>query len=119
MSKMLVLILHSLTHFDGVVSRWHEDGVPALTVIDCVGTRGITEQGSRDDLPLLPRIRDLLQSDDAPRKIVMSIVPDDLVDRLVDGTQEVLGDLSVPGNGILAVLPVERIVGMRERPREG
>lgn len=116
MSKMIILVLHNLEHFDEVLSRWHEAGVPAVTVFDCVGTRGITEQGSRDDLPLLPRIRDLLQSDDAPRKMVMSIVPDDTAERIVSVTEEILGDLSEPSKGILAVLPVERVIGLREPP---
>jgi len=116
MSKMIVLVLHNLEHFDAVLSRWHEEGAPAVTVFDCVGTRGIMEQGTRDDLPLLPRIRDLLQSDDAPRRMVMSIVPDDVVDAIVDATVATTGDLAEAGNGILAVLPLERVIGLREAP---
>lgn len=118
MSKMVVLVLHSLEHFDAVLAGWHQEGAPALTVFDCVGTRGPTEQSQRDDLPLLPRIRDLLQSDDAPRKMVMSIVPDNTAGRIVAVTEEIVGDLSEPGNGILAVLPVELVIGLRDAPRQ-
>ena len=121
MSKMIILILHNLEHFDELLSRWHDEGAPAVTVIECVGTRSVGEQGRRDDLPLLPRVRDLLQADDAPRKMIISIVPDGAVDRVVDATEEIVGDLSEPRNGILAVLPLERVVGLREasdQPRQ-
>lgn len=113
MASMIVLVIHDLTHLDDLLSKWHEAGAPALTMIDCVGTRGVGEQVKSDDLPLLPKIRDLLQNDDAPRKMVFAIVPDETVDRLVDATVEILGDMMEAGNGILFVLPVSRVVGLR------
>lgn len=113
MSSMIVLVIHDLSQFDELLDRWHDAGAPALTMFDCVGTRGPSEQSRRDDLPLMPTIRDLLQSDEAPRKMIFSIVPDELVDPIVDATVEMLGDLSEEGKGILFVLPVARVVGLR------
>ena len=118
MSSMIVLVIHDLSQFDELLDRWHDAGAPALTMFDCVGTRGPREQGERDDLPLMPTIRDLLQSDDAPRKMIFSIVPDDAVDPIVDATVDMLGDPSEEGKGILFVLPVARVIGLRLRKDE-
>ena len=113
MPSMVVLVMHDKAQFDDVLERWHDAGAPAVTMLDAVGTRGPGEQGQRDDLPLMPSIRDLLQHDDAPRKMVFTIVPDEVVDTIVDATVDLIGDLSEPGKGILFVLPVSRVVGLR------
>ena len=114
MHSMVVLVLHNLTRFEEVLSAWHEAGASAVTILESVGTRGPREQARREDLPLLPSIRDLLQSDDAPRKTVFSIVRDELVERLIQTTTDIVGDLQQPGNGILFVIPVTRVEGLRE-----
>lgn len=113
MSSVVILVLHNLSRFEEVLAAWHDAGAPAVTIYDCVGTRDVREQARRDDLPLLPTIRDLLQSDDAPRKTILAVVPDEAVDAIVRATEKTVGDLRQPGNGILFVLPTTRVVGMR------
>jgi len=41
----------------------------------------------------------------------------DVVDRLTQATVQVMGDLSEPGKGILFVVPVTRVLGLRPPPR--
>jgi nitrogen regulatory protein PII len=118
MPSAAVLILHDLSRFDEVVAAWHEAGAPAVTIVDAMGTRDPREQAQRDDLPLMPSIRDLLQSGDAPRRVVVALVEDAAVDALVDATEQVLGDLREDGNGLLFIVPVSRAVGLR-RPGGG
>ena len=109
-----MLVLYNLSHFEEVVAAWHDNGAAELTIIDALGTRLPWEQTRRDDLPLIPSIGDLLQSDDAPRRIIFTTVPDHVVDPLIATTERVLGDLHERGNGTLIALPVTRIVGLRE-----
>lgn len=113
MPSMVLLVLHDLKHFNAVMAAWRESGAPAITILDSVGTRELEEQGKRDDLPLMPSVRDLLQSDDAPRKTIFTIVEDAIVDPLIEATERVMGDMSEPQKGILVVLPVSRVVGYR------
>ena len=114
MPNLLMLVLYNLDHFEEVVAAWHDNGAAELTIIDGLGTRLPWEQMRRDDLPLLHSIRDLLQSDDAPRRIILTAVPDHVVDRLILATEGVLGDLNERGNGTLIALAAARIVGLRE-----
>lgn len=109
MPSMVVLVAHDQGDVDEVITRWHEAGAPAVTIIDSMGTRR-PEEALRGELPLLPSIRDLLQSDDAPRKTVFAVVPDELVDALVQATGEAIGGRPDSGAGFLFVLPVARVV---------
>lgn len=113
MPSMVMLVLHDLTYFNAVMASWRDAGAPAITILDSVGTRELEEQVTRDDLPLMPSIRDLLQSDDAPRKSIFAIVEDAIVDPLIEATEKVMGDLAEAQKGILFVLPVTRVVGYR------
>ncbi len=110
---MVLFVLHDMSKLDAVMTAWREAGAPAITILDSVGTREMDERGRRDDLPLMPTIKDLLQSDDAPRKTLFSIVENATVDALVAATEEVLGVLSEAGKGILVVTELSKVVGFR------
>jgi hypothetical protein len=111
--SLVVLILHNIARFEAVLAAWHDAGAPAVTILDCVGTRDVREKLQREELPILPSIRDLLASDDAPRKMIMSVVPGEIVNLLIKATEDAVGDLTAPGNGILFVVPLSRVAGLR------
>lgn len=113
MPSVVILITLRSKPLEEILSAWHDAGAPSVTVFDCVGTRTGEEQGGREDLPLLPTIRALLQSEEAPRKAILAVVPDVVVDALVRASEEVIGDLSQEGNGIIFSMPLGRVVGMR------
>jgi hypothetical protein len=113
MYSLVLFVLHEMSQLDEVMTAWREAGAPAITILDSVGTREMDEYGHRDDLPLMPTIKDLLQGDDAPRKTMFSIVENASVDALIKATEEVVGDLSEEGKGILAVMELSNVVGYR------
>lgn len=114
MPSMVMLVMHDSNLFGEMLAAWRAAGAPAVTILDSVGTRELDEQAKRDDLPLMPSIRDLLQADDAPRKTIFAVVQDDTVDPLVKATHDILGDLSEPKKGILVVMPVSQVYGFRK-----
>lgn len=113
MPSLVVLVMHDASLLHDVLSAWREAGAPETTILDSVGTRELDERPRRDDLPLMPSISDLLQSDDAPRKTLFSVVEDDRVEPIAAATQEILGDLSEEHKGILFALPVSHVWGQR------
>ncbi|MEX0785559.1 MAG: hypothetical protein WD939_02870 [Dehalococcoidia bacterium] len=113
MYSLVVMVLHNLTHFDAVMAAWRAAGAPAITILDSVGSRELSEQAQRDDLPMMPTIRDLLQAEDAPRKTLFSVVEDQHIDAMIRATEEIVGHLSGPEKGILFVVPTSRVVGYR------
>lgn len=115
MPSLVALVLFDLRHFEATLAAWRGAGASAVTILDSVGTRELEEQARRADLPLMPSIRDLLQAEGAHRKTIFSVVQDDVVEPIIKATEEVMGDLSEPHKGILFVMPVSRVVGIRRR----
>jgi hypothetical protein len=70
----------------------------------------------RDDLPLFPTLKDIMEVDDEHSRTLFAVVPDGFaMDALVEATEQVTGKLNAPNTGILFTLPVNRAWGL-ERP---
>ena len=113
MYSAVFLVLIDLGLLGDIIAAWREAGAPAITIFDSVGTRELDDFKHRDDLPLIPTIKDLIQEDDGPRKTMFAIVENDTVDSIIKATEETLGDLSEEGKGILMVMQLAKVVGYR------
>jgi len=112
------LVLDDLRHEMTIYDAWEAVGVTGITIINSTGLGRVRQHAHlRDDAPLMPSLRSLLYGDEEHHRTFMSIVDgDELVDRLIAATQNILGDLTLPDTGILYVMPVTRVVGV---PRRG
>lgn len=113
----VMLVLHDVSRLHEVMLAWEDAGVSGVTVIATSGLGRIRHSTAlREDLPLIPNLSDLLngQHEEMFNRTMFSIVESDaLVDKLVEATERVLGDLNKPRNGIIAVLPIARVHGLR------
>ena len=117
MQYLVLLVLHDVDRLNEVLVAWEDAGVGGVTVIATTGLGRIRERFSalRDDLPLIPSIHDLLISpnEEILNRTLFSIVDSEaLADKLVKATEDTIGDLSRPRNGILAIIPVARVYGL-------
>jgi hypothetical protein len=63
----------------------------------------------------MPSLEDFLPRVEQLSRTVFSMVDDDtVVEQVIAATQQVVGDLSEPDRGLLMVLPVERVYGLRK-----
>jgi hypothetical protein len=68
----------------------------------------------RDDLPLIPSLRSLMESEEYHHRTAFTVLDDDFdLDRLVEATQRVVGDFDAPNSGLMLVVPVARAWGLR------
>lgn len=111
MPSVVVLVLRDLNRFDALLTAWREAGAPAATILDTVGLDQLEARRGRDDLPLLPTLRDLLRSEEEPSKTIFSVVDDRFVEPLIEATERVLGDLAQPDRGVLFAFPVTHVRG--------
>jgi nitrogen regulatory protein P-II 1 len=73
----------------------------------------------RDDLPLLPSLRDLLASEELHHRTLFTVVGDELaLERVITATERVVGDLSRHHTGLLFVVPVTRVLGLERADLE-
>jgi hypothetical protein len=107
MPKLIVAIVLNIDTCHDVIRVWEEAGVSGATILDSIGMRHLLEHTQRDDLPLMPSLRSLLESEEYNHRTILSVVPDDLdVEDLVRRTEAVVGNFDDADTGFLFVVPV-------------
>jgi nitrogen regulatory protein PII len=71
----------------------------------------------------MPSLANLLKRREERHRTMFTVVEnEEKVDELIEATQKIIGDLNNAHNGVLFVLPVSRVVGLRggqERAKSG
>jgi nitrogen regulatory protein PII len=97
-----------------VLDEWAKAGASGATILESTGLarmRGVL----RDDLPLVPSLRDLLRSDEMHNRTIFTVVDDDeVLEQLLKVTQEII-DFTQPRSGLLFVVPVTTVIGLKQR----
>src|SRR5574342_48448 len=102
MPVLLVAIIDDLSKIWDVIDEWERLGVSGATIYDSSGLNKARQL--RDDLPLFPSVRELLEDEVD-------------VEALVRATEKIVGPLDSPHTGILFTVPVLKVWGLR-RPEK-
>ncbi|NKQ37030.1 MAG: P-II family nitrogen regulator [Chloroflexi bacterium] len=115
MYHMILLVLDNLEQCPDVLAAWEAAGAPGATVLESTGLARMRYSAIRDDLPLMPSITSLLKGREEYHRTLFTVVADETqVDRIIEATQTITGNLDGPDTGVLFVLPVTRAVGLRD-----
>jgi hypothetical protein len=115
MAFLVMYVLDSVAQLAGVLDAWETAGVTGITIFDTTGIGRLRQAVLRDDLPLMPSLSDLLSQPDINHKTLMSVIDDEaVVDRVIETTKTIVGDFSEHHSGILCVLPVLRVYGIKK-----
>jgi nitrogen regulatory protein PII len=113
MYYMVMAIINELDQCPRVMDAWDEANVPGITILESTGLGSVRRAGYRDDLPLMPSLSDLFKREEHRHRTIFTVVDsEEMVDRLIEITENIIGDLNQPHNGVLFVLPVSRVVGL-------
>ncbi|MGQ9832663.1 MAG: hypothetical protein ACUVRJ_02515 [Candidatus Villigracilaceae bacterium] len=114
MSSFILFVLHDSEKLNDLLAAWKEAGIRGATVMFNTGLGRLRlNEGLRDDLPLIPSLSDFFDHPELHGRTVFTVVDDDaLINRLVEVTQQIVGDLNQPDTGLLIVLPVSRVYGL-------
>jgi hypothetical protein len=117
---MILFVLHDPARLKEVLNTWNDAGVSGITILPSTGLKRLSETAIlRDDVPLIPSLEDLTQMKESLNRTLMTIVPtDEMVDKVLATTQDLVGDLNLPNTGILAVVPLVRVYGLERRDYE-
>ncbi len=117
MPKCVVAVIPNLEKVHDVLRAWEALGVPGVTMIDTIGMASLRQWVGREDLPLVPSLRSILESAETAfhHRTLFSVIPDDFdLERLIRETERVLGRFEDPETGFLFVLPVLEVRGLRQ-----
>ncbi len=112
--KLVILITAQTEQTLDIASAWQRAGASGVTIVEGHGLRRLQEKADvRDDLPLIPSLAALLRGKEVDTHLLISVVDDALAARLTEETTAILGDLSLPGNGLILSLDASNVVGLR------
>lgn len=104
-----------------VLEAWEKLGVFSVTILESIGMQKSRETvGQLDDLPLIPSFRHLLQSTEYHHRTMFVVVDDDFdLDQLIAATDAAVGgSLDDANTGILFVVPIVRVRGLKPSGRQ-
>jgi len=113
---MIVVVMSDVQRCEDVLDAWQKFGVTGVTILESLGAHKVQQaRAMRDDLPLIPSLRHLLEGEEYHHRTAFVVLDDDFdLDGLIEATEQAVGgDFDAPDTGILFVVPVARALGMR------
>jgi nitrogen regulatory protein P-II 1 len=113
---LLLLVLNDPSKLDDLLTAWENAGASGITVIPSTGIGRLKQHGTlQEDFPLMPSIDDVLSAEQKTNRTIFTIVKgESLAEKLIKAAEEVIGDLNEPGTGILAMLPLSKVLGLNK-----
>lgn len=113
MYHMILLVLDDVNQCSTILEAWEAQGVGGITILESTGLGRVKKLGIRDDMPLMPSLSRLLQSREERHRTLFTVVEtEEMVDRMIAATEEIIGNMEDPNNGVIFVLPVSRVKGL-------
>lgn len=113
MSYLVVLIVDDPDHCEEILEGWESAGVAGVTIVESSGLGRLRRHSLREDVSIMPSIRDLFAMDEVHHRTLFSVVEEkEKVDRMVAIAQQVIGDLEQAHTGFLFVVPVLEVHGL-------
>ncbi len=115
MANLVVFVAPSLERCRDVLDAWERCGVSGITILESVGLHKVRELVRRDDLPLFPSLRHLLEGEEYHHRTIFTVVEDAFdLETLIEATRQAVGgDFDAPNSGLLFIVPVVRAFGLR------
>lgn len=114
MAYLVVLVLDDPDLCDPLLDAWEQAGARGVTILESSGI-GRRRASLRDDLPLMPSLRDLLRGDEEHHRTFLSVVKDESqVEALYEAAQRVAGDFSQSHTGVLFAMPLSHVYGLNK-----
>ena len=96
-----------------VLDTWEEAGIRGVTILESSGLGRVRQAGIREDIPLMPSLKDLFKHTETHHRTLFTVIKDEgQIQNIVEATQSVVGDLEQPNTGFLFVLPVSQVFGI-------
>ena len=112
MAHLLMIILDDLKVMPDLLRAWREAGVSGATILQSAGAYRTATWLSRVGLGALDR---LFESEEVRRRTLLTVLDDEeLLERAIAEAEQVVGGFDRPNSGLLLVLPVAQVLGLRK-----
>lgn len=122
--KLVILITAQTENGLEVALAWREAGAPGVTIIPSHGLHSLqrkTKSGGLELPMIITSMADamagLLDASETSSLIILSVMPAEILGKVIEATKGVLGDLTAPDTGVVFVLDVEQAIGVRDHSK--
>jgi nitrogen regulatory protein P-II 1 len=115
--QLILFVLSQPEKLKDLLDAWETAGASGVTILASTGLGKLRQNALlREDLPLIPALDDLFSHEEISSRTLITVVNEDsLVDKLLEMTRQVVGNLERPNSGIFIVLPVSRVYGLKKK----
>ena len=106
--ELVICVLKDYRQLDMLLEGFLELGLGGATVVDA---RGMAQVLSKD-VPIFAGLSSLFPGGNADSHLVLSVTKGEHVESVIKLVQDICGDFSEPGSGVLFTLPVRRAMGL-------
>ncbi|HDL18526.1 MAG TPA: hypothetical protein ENH29_05685 [Bacteroidetes bacterium] len=97
---------------DEVLEAFLELDIRGATVLDSVGMGRILAY----EIPIFAGLRSIIPGSRPYNKTIFTIINTTILEPLVNAIEQICGDFSQPGTGVMFTMPVEFVKGLAENP---
>ena len=121
MKYLVIAVIDELAKCPDVLDAWEAAGIRGITILESTGLGRLRQHSPvRDDLPLMPSLRNLFQAREEHHRTLLAVVPsEEWIERIFEATEQAIGNLNEPNKGILFAVPVARAYGLLENDFTG
>jgi nitrogen regulatory protein PII len=115
MAYLVVLVLDDPDLSDAVLDAWEHAGARGVTILESSGIGRVRRAALRDDMPLMPSLRDIMRGGEEHHRTFFSVVEsEEQVETLAAAAQQVVGDFSQPHTGLIFAMPISHVHGLHK-----
>lgn len=107
--KLAILVLNKEELLESLLEGYIEIGISGSTIVDSIGMGHILSS----EVPIFAGLRFMFAGSRPYNKTVLSVIKDEKLEPLKELVQQILGPLDESGNGILLVINVDEVVGLK------
>lgn len=110
---IIFFVLDDPKKLDQILEAWQKVGIRGVTIIESTGIQRRTSQKERIPMRFASFIPELMVGGEEGNLTLITIVRDERkIERCIQATETIVGDLSEPNTGILSAWPLSHIKGL-------
>ena len=112
---LILFVLDNPDKLEELLDAWEAAGTKGATVLVSTGMHRLGNGAIRDDIPLMPGLDDFYKREEDYHRTLFTIVKDDeILKKIVEATEAIVGSLNEPNTGILVVMPATQVYGLEK-----
>ncbi|PKN82913.1 MAG: hypothetical protein CVU46_17695 [Chloroflexi bacterium HGW-Chloroflexi-8] len=112
----VLFVLNDPSKCDDLLFAWEEAGVKGVTILPSTGLGRVKQRlALQEDFPIFPSLSEISEHSESLSRTLFTVVnSEEIVNKLIENTEKVTGNLHKPNTGIMIVIPGAKVFGFRE-----